>query len=292
MKPSGTPIQPRMPKKGQVMRSVSLLMLAWLPVGALFVQESRAEDYTRWHLPLSGSATCLPSQHPPVVSCTEKVPLGFSCVQMNIGGEFYAPSNEQRGGSYSTQRPSFFALRTAVMTASVERWYSWAICLIASARVTPLPWRVSRTYRNRASRSSFAFRPTGLGGASPAGDVQGPRMQAWVYLLFAGPEGCQQLAQAFPCPGLGICHPVVVPYQEFPNEIVRGGENRRSDPHGGQVGQTRALVVQVGAEVFIHHQAPGKPPIAPSTPGVARAGRSVRRPSPRRYRLGAPAPTP
>ena len=51
MKPSGTPIQPRMPKKGQVMRSVSLLMLAWLPVRALFVQESRAEDYTRWHLP-------------------------------------------------------------------------------------------------------------------------------------------------------------------------------------------------------------------------------------------------
>ena len=33
------------------MRSVSWLMLAWLPVGALFVQESRAEDWTRWHLP-------------------------------------------------------------------------------------------------------------------------------------------------------------------------------------------------------------------------------------------------
>ena len=33
------------------MRSISLLSLAWLLVGALFVQESRAEDYTRWHLP-------------------------------------------------------------------------------------------------------------------------------------------------------------------------------------------------------------------------------------------------
>ncbi len=33
------------------MRSISLPSLAWLLVGALFVQESRAEDYTRWHLP-------------------------------------------------------------------------------------------------------------------------------------------------------------------------------------------------------------------------------------------------
>ena len=33
------------------MRSISLLSLAWFLVGALFLQESRAEDYTRWHLP-------------------------------------------------------------------------------------------------------------------------------------------------------------------------------------------------------------------------------------------------
>ena len=33
------------------MRSISLLSLAWFLVGALFVQESRAGDYTRGHLP-------------------------------------------------------------------------------------------------------------------------------------------------------------------------------------------------------------------------------------------------
>ena len=33
------------------MRKLSLLSLASLLAGALFVQESRAEDYTRWNLP-------------------------------------------------------------------------------------------------------------------------------------------------------------------------------------------------------------------------------------------------